>query len=625
MSILPIVRRELQVAARKRSTFWLRVAAAITAVVLASGWLFIARSQGVSSAEMGSILFYVLAWTCMAAALSAGLFFTSDCLSEEKREGTLGFLFLTDLRGYDVVSGKLLATSVRGFYALLAFLPILAITQMMGGITGVQYWKSSLSLVNGLFCSLAVGMFVSAISRDSQKALAATLLALLLLALGGPLADSTIALLRKRSAQPFWSLSSPAYVLVTASAWGRSPYWTALLITQLFGWTMFALACAVVPHTWQERKSRDTGSSRGWPYAWKYGGLRRRVHLRRTLLERQPLAWLVCRERWQSVVMWIMALVTAAGFLAVLCSALPVGVWITWNYVGGLFTLVLYLWAASQACRFLIEARRSGLIELLLATPITEKQIIHGHWQGLRKMFGLPVLLLLSAVVAGAVLSQRSFQSIASQAGRFATSVSTNQSGATTNQGVVAYNNVTIHSTGVISSSNAGTNTALTPTAPSLGSAGQLWIPTIVAAAAAALGTAGNLLALGWFGMWMGLTTRTANLATLKTILFVQVIPWFVIAFGSMMLMGLVMTGFFRGSSSIQPTRWLVWWPLVSAVVSTILALIKDITFITWSRKRLYSSFREQAACDVGQQPRFLAAHRLPVAMPIPPVIPTQP
>ena len=28
---------------------------------------------------------------------------TADCLSEEKREGTLGLLFLTDLRGYDIV------------------------------------------------------------------------------------------------------------------------------------------------------------------------------------------------------------------------------------------------------------------------------------------------------------------------------------------------------------------------------------------------------------------------------------------------------------------------------------------------------------------------------------------
>ena len=55
--------------------------------------------------------------------------------------------------------------------------------------------------------------------------------------------------------------------------------------------------------------------------------------------------------------LWGMALLTAGGFVVVLSSRLPMGVWITWNYIGGLFTLILYLWAASQACRFLVEVR----------------------------------------------------------------------------------------------------------------------------------------------------------------------------------------------------------------------------------------------------------------------------
>ena len=45
-------------------------------------------------------------------SLVAGRRFTADCLSEEKREGTLGLLFLTDLKGYDVVLGKVAATSL---------------------------------------------------------------------------------------------------------------------------------------------------------------------------------------------------------------------------------------------------------------------------------------------------------------------------------------------------------------------------------------------------------------------------------------------------------------------------------------------------------------------------------
>src|SRR5438552_3413169 len=271
MTVLPVVARELRIAARKRSNFWLRVAAALAGMILGSGFMALSTLRGVGAAPLGGVLFGVLTWLALAAALSAGLFFTSDCLSEEKREGTLGFLFLTDLRGYDVVLGKLLATSLRGLYALLAFLPILAVTQMMGGVTGAQYWKSSLALMNALLFSLAAGMFISVISRDSQKSLTAALLLLLLLALCGPLADAITALTRKRGFQPLWSQSSPGYVLFSASAWGRSPYWAALLITQSFSWTMFALACVLVPHTWQERKTK-VAAGRGWSYAWKYGG-----------------------------------------------------------------------------------------------------------------------------------------------------------------------------------------------------------------------------------------------------------------------------------------------------------------------------------------------------------------
>src|SRR5258705_3843747 len=168
MTFLPVVERELRVAARKRSTFWVRIAAAIVALIIATG--FLALQFGIRNVGRG--LFAVLTWLSLFAVLSAGLFFTSDCLSEEKREGTIGFLFLTDLRGYDVVLGKLLATSLRGFYSLLAVLPILAMTLMMGGVTGAQFWKTALALVNALFLLLAPGLFLSRLRPHLPKAMA---------------------------------------------------------------------------------------------------------------------------------------------------------------------------------------------------------------------------------------------------------------------------------------------------------------------------------------------------------------------------------------------------------------------------------------------------------------------
>src|SRR5439155_17755356 len=242
VSFLPVVERELRVAARKRSTFWLRIVAALVALVFGSGFLLLTKvGLGFGTVSLGRGLFAVLTWLCLAAALAAGLFFTSDCLSEEKREGTLGFLFLTDLRGYDVVLGKLLATSLRCFYAQPAVLPILGVTLLMGGVTGAQFWKTSLALVNAMFISLAAGLFVSAPSRDSQKAPSGTLFLLLLLVGSGPAADMTLAAIQERGFSPALSLSSPGYLFVTAGAWGRTLFWPALLVNQVSAWLLLGL------------------------------------------------------------------------------------------------------------------------------------------------------------------------------------------------------------------------------------------------------------------------------------------------------------------------------------------------------------------------------------------------
>jgi ABC-type transport system involved in multi-copper enzyme maturation permease subunit len=70
-------------------------------------------------------LFAVQTVCAFGLSLLAGLFLTSDCLSEEKREGTLGLLFLTDLKSHDIVLGKFVATALSALYCLLALLPVM--------------------------------------------------------------------------------------------------------------------------------------------------------------------------------------------------------------------------------------------------------------------------------------------------------------------------------------------------------------------------------------------------------------------------------------------------------------------------------------------------------------------
>jgi hypothetical protein len=590
MTFLPIAARELRVASRKRSTFWVRVVAAMVAVVIGAAFMVMAVfSFGAFGSGLGRGLFATLTWMSLAAVLSAGLFFTSDCLSEEKREGTIGFLFLTDLKGFDVVLGKMAATSLRGFYAFIAIFPILAVTLLMGGVTGGQFWKAVLALINALFLSLTAGLFVSAFSRDSQKALAATLVVMVLLSAMGPLVDLGISAWRGLPFQAMLSLASPVYVFAVASAWTPTPFWSGLAVNQIIGWGLLGLTSALLPRAWQE-KARSSNAKGGWSYWWRFGGEKRRTALRAKLLAVNPVLWLTCRERWQAVVLWVLCGVTAVTVVVAFFVTDHFAVWMGWSFIGGLVTLVLYVVIASQASRFFIYAKRSGLLELLLATPLSAAQIVHGQWRALLRMFAVPLVLYLAAQLLATVMAWGASE-------KFAASIPTPPVPAppTTITNVTS-SNTTITST----TTSTGAVVVTSPRVmgfPFVAGNGPGLLVTVMISLGAVVIMGTNLVALWWFGMWMGLTSKSANIATLKTLLFVQIIPWFAISFAVGMLTPmLILPSLIKGGGGAAPSMIMTWFPLISSAFTTALALAKDIGFILWSRGRLHAQLRDRAA-----------------------------
>src|SRR5712672_1031478 len=159
MTFLPILARELRVASRRRITYWIRTGAAL-AVMIIGTWLFL-MMQNEPPQTVAQVLFGVLTSCATLSAFVSGIRDTADCLSSEKREGTLGLLFLTDLKGYDVVLGKLAAHSLNAFYSVAAVLPMLAIPLLMGGITFGEVARTALVALNTLFFSLTAGICVS--------------------------------------------------------------------------------------------------------------------------------------------------------------------------------------------------------------------------------------------------------------------------------------------------------------------------------------------------------------------------------------------------------------------------------------------------------------------------------
>jgi len=497
MTFLPIVERELLVQARQKRTHRLRLAGAAMAIALVS-FMLVLNTGFSTPGSLGHGLFETLAWLAGAYCLLSGAGNTVDCLSEEKREGTLGLLFLTDLKGYDVVLGKLLATSLNNFYGLLAIFQPLAITFCLGGVTAGEFWRLVLQLTNTLFFSLAVGMFVSAISRDEQRAWAA---ALTCLALSGP-----VLLL------VFLSGFDARYVS------SSGVFWTGFWMIFAAGWVLHGLASFILPRAWQDRPLRErsdwtrsldcvdkvqkTKCGGQWFSQWfaRFRDARRREQQR--LLALNPVLWLAAR-RTSSVNPYLWIVVLLAGGVGLIIPLLAGG---AEPVMVGLFcsALVLHyllvLWAAFQASYLFAEARASGTLEMLLATPLTVDQVIDGYFSGLKRVLVAPIVTLL--VLEGLVILELMFF-------------------LGLRQGVL-----------------------IVPQ------------PLFLGAGICLLLFISDLFAVGRFGMWMGLKSKKPSQAFAKTVLYVMVLPLFSVCLCvAMPLVWLLKNAIFSSQGEFQLRR----------------------------------------------------------------------
>src|SRR5262249_37302451 len=156
-----------------------RLLLAMAAIVI-SFFLYIGNTR-TPRPRVGEEIFGGLALLALVYGLAYGRRFTADCLSEREREGRLGWLFLTDLKAYHVVLGKLVATSVSAFFGLLAIFPVLALPILIGGVTQGEFWRTLLVLVDTFLFSLTIGVYVSVWCWDARQAAGANLLLLLMI------------------------------------------------------------------------------------------------------------------------------------------------------------------------------------------------------------------------------------------------------------------------------------------------------------------------------------------------------------------------------------------------------------------------------------------------------------
>ncbi|MCB1127082.1 MAG: ABC transporter permease subunit, partial [Verrucomicrobiae bacterium] len=413
MTLLPIIERELRVKARRKGLRSPRVITAVVALLIVTWTVFVPQWWGLPMPPQAAVATCFSLLTLVAAFMGARL--TADSVSEEYREQTLGLLLLSHLKGWEVATGKLMSNTVTAGYTLMATVPVLSIPLLRGGAEPVAVFKLALVMLNTLVLSAAIGLFFSSRTSDGRRAqtLATLLMAFLMFVLPSLVAMAAIqgptSPWRWAALLCFLCPTLPIYGVFgvgMSSAFDLGGFWTFLGVQQGLAWLLvFAAGRGIT----RRSVDRPVGGFRlGWRQRWglwRLGGTATRSCRRRRMLDRNPFEWLVCRYRWRAF--WPLLL---TGLPLAIFSALAVAFPDEVEPISvGLFVVVLMhvllkFQMVSDSVVPLLTERREGTAELLLSTPLSNREFMAGQWGAMRSQFGPAVAVTLAATGVLAVL-----------------------------------------------------------------------------------------------------------------------------------------------------------------------------------------------------------------------------
>jgi len=439
----PIIERELRLAARRGGTYWNRVGAA-TAAAVVFFWVMSVRLPNGTPLQAGLVTFRILIAVAAVNVLGGVLRMTAETFAREKRQDTLGLLFLTPLSPRELVLGKLISSSLVAFSRFVAMIPLLALPLLMGAVAWQNVVLLLLAMASLTFLGATLGLFISAISWDEKRAASEAAWAMFGLVVGVPAICLLIGVVLFGRQASTLLASSPAFGVWQATVPGAGAtigYWFSIALAQLLGWLFLQSTIRILPQCWRNRppavraKSEhrqrllpkvplairtQTSSTQPAPRPIAVSRARRAIRrgfdqeLRAQLLDRNPVLWLAQRWRADSASAWILGSVSIVGIVLTLILG-DATVLLTPSFA--LFACVcvngaLKLHVAIQAGFAFARDRGEDTLELLVATPLSPRALIDAHlhciWEPLRPRIQ-PILwaegLWLVSAVANSVAS----------------------------------------------------------------------------------------------------------------------------------------------------------------------------------------------------------------------------
>jgi ABC-type Na+ efflux pump permease subunit len=363
MLAFPLIVRELRAESRRPVNYWLRLLASGSLLIVFTLLVF---NREIRVAEIGALLFRSLHRTLLWSLWVIIPLMTADCISKEKREGTLDLLFLTPLRVLDVIAGKAGIHAIRATTLLLAALPILGLPFVLGGVGWPQALWALGELINAVLLGIGAGICASSKGGTAvQVMVRAELYAL------GLFATQTIFFM----------------ILGAAVAQSGGLKLTLFGVTYVVGLAASVIAFVVLlrisenrlKENWQQQTTaleqpawvEIFDKDPFWQSAFRWD--------KSKTLDRNPIAWL---QEYS----WTARLTKWGWFIVVL----PVELVLLMNWASHKFsgwqpivTGAVSLGVAFSAVWSFRRENENGLLELLLTTPVSAQQLIRGRLWGI--------------------------------------------------------------------------------------------------------------------------------------------------------------------------------------------------------------------------------------------------
>jgi hypothetical protein len=399
MTILPILIRDLR--SERRRWRWRRdrlVAGAVAGVILVALAAIDRWAEGANAVRFlkGMPLTVIAPYLFLIMGLSLG----AQLLSIERRDGTLPLLLITRLTGYDILIGKLLLALTLEVNSLLAAMPSFILPLLIAGLRGKETCFLMIGCANAIFFGLATGLFLAVFMNEQRAATSAVLFLLpcmisatslpLLLPLG-PLRDFVSML------QVFNPAEALAHLQSVTGGFRSSAFWKPLLLSHFVGWVFLLVGGRLLPSACRQNAGRDAGpgSQIGGKF-WRPQN--RSTAFRMHLLNRNPILWLNLRHRWPTIQTWVYLGLAALfwGWLSWLCAVRGTNVFVVLVVaLGASWMMQFVVMVPSEASRRLVEDQQSGMLEVLLCTPLSRKRLLEGQWLALGRRFLPPLILVM--------------------------------------------------------------------------------------------------------------------------------------------------------------------------------------------------------------------------------------